>query len=290
LLDITDFRLPDIGKLPDALSQNPEDAKLYVQRADLMLALGNYSSALSSYDAAIRLDPTLADAYAGRGYLGLFGGILKSRALEDFDKAINLDPKNADAYFGRVSLHAFQRLSMNPPKVDEDSVKEDRERALALDPTLEDYADSNNVRFVRIRAYRKPPEVAQDPAELKVDREQAKPQGRRQAVSPAQAARQQALMQQQKQFFLPGQPSIPANAQINANKAARDQARATVQAEMQRRAVEERNRQLYGPKSYYRGPHGEIVDQDHLPANALSRGYRYIGGDSRYGNTPQLRP
>jgi hypothetical protein len=40
-------------------------------------------------------------------------------------------------------------------------------------------------------------------------------------------------------------------------------------------------------KSYYRGPGGEVVDFDHLPKNALSKGFRYMGSYSSTHPAPR---
>jgi lipoprotein NlpI len=103
-------------------------------RAHAFAAAGNGDRAIADLDEAIRLDPTLADAFIGRGTLlhqrgdetwaladlneavrlapasavahSMLGDILQAQrnsdgAIAEYDTAIGLDPRLADAYLGR---------------------------------------------------------------------------------------------------------------------------------------------------------------------------------------------
>lgn len=98
--------------------------------------------AITHYNKAIDLDPTLAEAYCGRGDVRLelgqswiadnFGkanGALQD-AIADYTKAIELDPQYLAAYLGRGSTH--QTLGDYGPAL------VDFESALELDPGNED--------------------------------------------------------------------------------------------------------------------------------------------------------
>ncbi len=98
--------------------------------------------AIAEYNKAIELDPTLADAYCGRGDVNLELGQIwieedlhkansaLQDAVADYTKAIELDPGNLAAHVGRGSTH--RTLGDYGPAV------VDFERALVLDPGSED--------------------------------------------------------------------------------------------------------------------------------------------------------
>jgi tetratricopeptide (TPR) repeat protein len=50
-----------------AIRENPRDPGLYSERGYGRYLLGDYRGAVADYDAAIALNPKLADAYVRRG-------------------------------------------------------------------------------------------------------------------------------------------------------------------------------------------------------------------------------
>ncbi len=98
--------------------------------------------AITHYNKAIKLDPTFAEAYCGRGEVSLELGqtwIMEDfskansalqDAIADYTKAIELDPDNLAAYLGRGSTH--QALGDYGPAM------VDFESALTIDPGNED--------------------------------------------------------------------------------------------------------------------------------------------------------
>ena len=65
--------------------------------------MGRHAEALADFDAAIRLDPTDAEAHVNRG-LTYFDLGRHVEALADYDAAIRLDPNYATAYTNRGSI------------------------------------------------------------------------------------------------------------------------------------------------------------------------------------------
>ncbi len=67
--------------------------------------------AIADFNEAIRLNPTLPQAYCNRGVTYLHKGDY-DRATADFNEAIRLDPKFAVAYYGRgcACLHYGQKV------------------------------------------------------------------------------------------------------------------------------------------------------------------------------------
>jgi len=109
-----------------ALRLDPTLSEAYYNRGVSYAALGQHERALTEYDAALRLDPTLAKAYSNRG-VSYHNLEQFKRASADYDAAIRLDSTLAQAYLNRgnsyVALEQYERAL------------EDYDAALRLDPT-----------------------------------------------------------------------------------------------------------------------------------------------------------
>jgi tetratricopeptide (TPR) repeat protein len=68
------------------------------------LQRGEYERAAAEFTAALRLDPTLADAYANRGEAYRLAGDYE-QALADYDNAHLIEPTNARILFNRGMVH-----------------------------------------------------------------------------------------------------------------------------------------------------------------------------------------
>lgn len=126
-------RALDSGKLA------PRDrAQAHLNRGVEWANKNDYDRALADYDAALRIDPKLADAYHNRGSAWAHKGD-PDRAIADFDASLRLNPKDAGVLHSRAV---------------ELTVKGDYARALAdydavvrLDPKAVD------ISFSRARAF-----------------------------------------------------------------------------------------------------------------------------------------
>ena len=87
--------------VPEAANFTAAD---YVNRGAIYAALDRHIEALADYDAAIRIDPNLAQAHSNRGISYMALG-RHTEALIDYDAAIGLDPKYATAYVNKGVLH-----------------------------------------------------------------------------------------------------------------------------------------------------------------------------------------
>ncbi len=96
-----------IAQLTEKIRSSPRDARLYCERAWLLLNLGKLKAATADYDAAITLNAGFPDAYVNRG-LTYFKLNQYDKAIKDYSQTIALDGQNASAYYRRAV--AFDRL------------------------------------------------------------------------------------------------------------------------------------------------------------------------------------
>lgn len=103
--------------LNTAIEREPKLAQYRYVKGNLDESLGNIDSALVSFDIAIQLDPTLADAYAGKGRL-YYNKAVKmtdiANAIKDV-KLYNAEVKKCDAVF-KESIPYFKKASELKPK------------------------------------------------------------------------------------------------------------------------------------------------------------------------------
>ncbi|HEX4128641.1 MAG TPA: tetratricopeptide repeat protein [Pirellulales bacterium] len=90
---------PGIAEPEPADQPTPLSAQDYFERAEMHAEQANLRDAVADYTAAIELDPTMADAYVGRGYCALIRG-MPEQAAPDFEAALELKPHHPRAYFG----------------------------------------------------------------------------------------------------------------------------------------------------------------------------------------------
>jgi len=115
----------------EAIKRNPDDAKLFSNRAACYQKLAEPHLASKDCDECIRLDPTFVKGYIRKGYALLaMRDTTKARAA--FEKALELDQNSAEA------LDGFKKCSVGFGNVDPE---EARKRAMA-DPEIQEiFAD-----------------------------------------------------------------------------------------------------------------------------------------------------
>ena len=109
-----------------AIQLNPRMAEVYAARGYIYLRYDSTAPALLDLNRAIELDPEIALAYYYRG-LVLATGIDYDRALLNFTKAVQLDPNLGEAYFQRAKI-AFEENQ------DYEAAIEDLSAAIGLMP------------------------------------------------------------------------------------------------------------------------------------------------------------
>lgn len=103
--------------LATAIEREPNMAQYRYVKGNLDESLGNTDEALAAFDKAIELDPTLADAYAGKGRLYFNKAVRMSdeaNKIKD-NKLYNAEMKKVDAVF-KQSIPFFQKASEMKPQ------------------------------------------------------------------------------------------------------------------------------------------------------------------------------
>ncbi len=101
-------------------------ASTYVNRGVLFLAMARYDNALSDFNAALRVEPRLAEAFVNRG-AALIGEGRNAEGVAEIDRGLTFNPSEPEkAYFNRAL--AEERLN------DAKAAYYDYRRALELRP------------------------------------------------------------------------------------------------------------------------------------------------------------
>lgn len=83
-----------------AIRLKPDFADAYAKRASAKYSLGDYNASIKDYDTAIRMGLDYAAAYVNRGVAKRSLRDYKG-AIQDYNTAIRLDPENVEAYINR---------------------------------------------------------------------------------------------------------------------------------------------------------------------------------------------
>ena len=106
--------------LNSAIEKDPKMAQYRYVKGNLDESIGNYDSALASFDKAIELDPTMADAWAGKGRLYYNKAVRmaeESNKIKDV-RLYNAEMKKVDAAF-KESIPFFKKATeLNPKEVE----------------------------------------------------------------------------------------------------------------------------------------------------------------------------
>lgn len=120
----------------EAVKRNPDDARLYSNRAACYQKLAEFQLALKDCEECIRLDPDFLKGYMRKG-MALMAMKEHSKALTAFQKAIEIDPNNQDA------LDGYKRCLM----ASDADPEEVRKRAMA-DPEVQKILGDPAMRII----------------------------------------------------------------------------------------------------------------------------------------------
>lgn len=123
----------------EAIKRNPDDAKLYSNRAACYTKLAAFDLGLKDCDKCVELDPKFIKGWIRKGHI-LQGMQQSSKAIAAFQKALELDPNNAEALQGYRSC-TIERAGIGG---DRDKI---RQRAMA-DPEVQAILSDPAMRMI----------------------------------------------------------------------------------------------------------------------------------------------
>ncbi|KAH8740983.1 stress-induced protein sti1-like protein [Cryptosporidium ryanae] len=139
----------------EAIRRNPNDAKLYSNRAACYMHLLEYPSALLDVQKAIDIDPTFTKAWSRKGNIHFS---LKEfhKALQAFQEGLKYDPENKECNEGlKNTMNKIQQISSSD-QIDEEQVA----HALA-DPEIQSLLSDPQFRLVLEQLKQNPSTISQ---------------------------------------------------------------------------------------------------------------------------------
>jgi stress-induced-phosphoprotein 1 len=118
----------------EAIKRNPDDAKLYSNRAACYTKLLEFSMAIRDSDECIRLDPSFVKGYL-RKAASLVAMKETTRAADAYQKALEIDPNCQEALDGYRSC--MKRDSSNPDAVRRQAMQDPEVQQILADPAMQ---------------------------------------------------------------------------------------------------------------------------------------------------------
>ncbi|CAD5121870.1 DgyrCDS10333 [Dimorphilus gyrociliatus] len=128
------------GKFPEAISfyteaikRNPEDPKLFSNRAACYTKLAEFNLALQDCEECIRLDPKFIKGYLRKG-ANLLAMKEMSKASDAYQKAMEIDPNCSEAVEGYRKCAVNQG---NPEEIRKRAMQDPEVQAILQDPAMQ---------------------------------------------------------------------------------------------------------------------------------------------------------
>ncbi|XP_067124872.1 stress-induced-phosphoprotein 1-like [Centruroides vittatus] len=141
----------------EAIKRNPEDAKLYSNRAACYQKLAEFRLALEDSEQCIKLDPEFVKGHIRKG-MALMAMKEHSRASSAFQKALELDPNNQEAMDGYRKC--VQVLNSNPEEVRKKAMADPEVQKILGDPAMRLILEQMQSDPKAIQEHLKNPEIA----------------------------------------------------------------------------------------------------------------------------------
>ena len=150
------------GKYPEAIkcyseaiNRNPEDAKIYSNRAACYIKLAEFGLALTDCNTCIKLDPTFIKGFIRKGGCHL---AMKQygNAREAYEHALDIDPSSADAKTGLRNLSTQE----TPEERRKTAMKDPEIQKILSDPAMQMILQQMQTNPESLRDHLQNPEVA----------------------------------------------------------------------------------------------------------------------------------
>ncbi|XP_053612280.1 stress-induced-phosphoprotein 1 [Plodia interpunctella] len=117
----------------EAIKRNPDEPKLYSNRAACYTKLAAFDLGLKDCDQCCSLDPKFIKGWIRKGKI-LQGMQQQSKALSAYQKALELDPSNAEALEGYRACST--QLNSNPEEVRKRAMSDPEVQQILRDPAM----------------------------------------------------------------------------------------------------------------------------------------------------------
>lgn len=113
LLDMHEFENAN-NAYRQCITEDPENARCYLQLAQIKQLLGYYNTAISLVDSALFIDKTIPEAYFLKGFSFELRKAIgdSTKAISSYQTAVELDPDYFDSYIRLGLLHASKKDSL----------------------------------------------------------------------------------------------------------------------------------------------------------------------------------
>ncbi|XP_005093097.1 stress-induced-phosphoprotein 1 [Aplysia californica] len=146
-----------IGSYTEAIKRNPEDAKLFSNRAACYTKLMEFQLALKDSDECIRLDPKFIKGFLRKGSV-LLAMREPTKATVVYQKALEIDSNNAEALEGYRK--ALMLESEDPEAVKQKAMSNPEVQQILSDPAMQMILGQMSKDPKAAREHLKNPEVA----------------------------------------------------------------------------------------------------------------------------------
>jgi tetratricopeptide (TPR) repeat protein len=141
----------------EAIKRNPDDSRIYSNRAACYQKLAEFSLALKDCDECIKLDPAFVKGYIRKG-MALLAMKENSKATAAFQKALEIDPNSQEA------LDGYRKCTMasnsNPEEVRKRAMNDPEVQQILGDPAMRMILEQMQSEPKAVQEHLKNPEVA----------------------------------------------------------------------------------------------------------------------------------
>lgn len=141
----------------EAIQRNPDDPKLYSNRAACYTKLAAFDLGLRDCEKCCKLDPKFIKGWIRKGKI-LQGMQQHSKALTAYQKALELDPSNAEALEGYRACST--QLNSNPEEVRKRAMSDPEVQQILRDPAMRCILEQMQQDPHALQDHLKNPEIA----------------------------------------------------------------------------------------------------------------------------------